>query len=170
MENHRSLEDKIKALEKLQLQELISELIKKSRDCKKLTYMWIGDTEKVNEELIQEYWSYAAEIIYEFNELGGGPEEKEEEAYEWLEDISQLLKTGSLSTETRQYFIDDAMFEYQKQNSGFGDQLMDLFFEACKSDEDWEFLIQKLKEKPSEWNLKLIEEIYGKHLSKKKAS
>ncbi|MBA7577233.1 hypothetical protein ES708_19080 [subsurface metagenome] len=47
---------------------------------------------------------------------------------------------------------------------------MELFFEACKSDEDWEFLIQKLKEKPSEWDLQLIEEIYGKHLSKKNTS
>lgn len=170
MENHRSLEDKIKALEKPQLQELISELIKKSRYCKKLIFMWLGDTEKVNEELIQEYWQYAEEIISKFNELGGGPDEKWEEAYEWLEEISQLLKTGSLSSDARQYFIDGAIIEYQKGNSGFGDQLMDLFFEACKSDENWEFLIQKLKEKPSEWNLKLIEEIYGKHLSKKKTS
>jgi len=170
MENHRSLEDKIKALEKPQLQELISELIRTSQDCRKLIYMWFGDTKKVNEGLIQEYWQYAEEIISEFNELGGGPEEKEEEAFEWLEDISQILIKGPLSSEARQYFIDDAMIEYQKQNSGFGDQLMDLFFEACKSDEDWEFLIQKLKEKPSEWNLKLIEEIYGKHLSKKKTS
>ena len=101
MGNHRTLEDKIKSLEKQQLRELISELIRKSQDCKKLIYIWLGDTEKVNEELIQEYWQYAAEIISEFNELGGGPEEKEEEAYEWLEEISQLLKTGSLSSEAR---------------------------------------------------------------------
>jgi hypothetical protein len=166
MVNHRSLEDEIKSLEKQQLRELISELIRKSQDCKKLIFMWLGDTEKVNEELIQEYWQYAAEIISEFNELGGGPEEKEEEAYEWLEEISQLLKTGSLSSEARQYFIDDAIIEYQKHNSGFDDQLKELFFEACKSDEDWEFLIQKLKEKPSEWDLKLIKKIYREHLSK----
>lgn len=170
MENHRSLEDKIKSLEKPQLQELIYELIRKSRDCKKLIFMWLGDTEKVNEELIQEYWQYAEEIISEFNELGGGPEEKWEEAYEWLEEISQLLKTGSLSSDTRQYFIDDAIIEYQKGNSGFEDELKKLFFEACKFDEDWEFLIHRLKEKPSERDLQLIEEIYGKHLSKKNTS
>jgi hypothetical protein len=165
MENHRTLEEKINALEKPQIQELISELIRKSQDCKKLIYMWLGDTKKVNEELIQEYWQYAEEIISEFNELGGGPDEKWDEAYEWLEEISQLLKTGLLSSDARQYFIDDAMIEYHKQNSGFGDQLKDLFFKACKSNEDWEFLIQKLKENPSKWNLKLIEEIYEKHLS-----
>ncbi|MHA1657644.1 MAG: hypothetical protein ACTSUT_00800 [Promethearchaeota archaeon] len=155
MVNHISLEDKIKSLEKQQLRELISELIRKSQDCKKLIFIWLGDTEKVNEELIQEYWQYAEEIISEFNELGGGPE-KEEDAYEWLEEISQLLITGSLSSEARQNFIDEAIFEYQKHNSIFEDQLMELFFEACKSDEDWEFLIQKLKEKPSEWDIKLI--------------
>jgi hypothetical protein len=129
-----------------------------------LIFIWLGDTEKVNEELINEYWQNAEEIISKFNELGGGPEENEEEAYEWLEDISKLLTTGSLSSEARQYFIDDAMFEYQKHNSGFDDELMELFFEACKSDEDWEFLIQKLKEKPSKWDIKLIKEIYKEHL------
>lgn len=164
MVNHRSLEDKIKSLEKQQLRELIFELIRKSQDCKKLIFIWLGDTKKVNEELMKEYWQNAEEIISEFNELGGGPEEKEEEAYEWLEEISQLLITGSLSSEARQDFIDEAIFEYQKHNSGFDDGLMELFFEACKSDEDWEFLIQKLKEKPSKWDIKLIMKIYKEHL------
>ena len=166
MGNNESLEDKIKSLEKQQLLELISELVRKSQDCKKLIFMWLGDTEKVNEELLQEYWQYAEEIISEFNELGGGPEEKEEEAYEWLEEIAELLSMGFLSSEARQGFIDEAIFEYQKHNSSFDDRLIELFFDACKSDEDWEFLIQKLKEKPTEWDMKLIKEIYKKHLSK----
>lgn len=164
MVNHRNLEDKIKSLEKQQLRELIFNLIRKSQDCKKLIFIWLGDTEKVNEELLKEYWQNAEEIISEFNELGGGSEEKEEDAYEWLEEISQLLTTGALSFEARQDFIDEAIIEYQKHNSGFDDRLMELFFEACKSDEDWEFLIQKLKEKPSEWDIKLIMKIYKEQL------
>ncbi|MHA1147574.1 MAG: hypothetical protein ACTSR8_04965 [Promethearchaeota archaeon] len=107
------------------------------------------------------------EIISEFNELGGGLDEKWDEAYEWLEEISQILKTGPFSLDARQYFIDDAIIEYKKSNAGFEDELRALLFEECKFDEDWEFLIQRLKERPSKWNLQLIEEIYENHLSKK---
>jgi len=166
MENYKYLEDKIKSLNKQELRELISELIRKSQDCKKLILMWLGDTEKVNEQLLQEYWQYAEEIISEFNELGDDPEEKEEKAYEWLDEISPLLRTDSLSSEARQGIIDEAIFEYQKHNSGFDDRLMEILFEACKFDEDWEFLIQKLKEKLLEWDINLIEEIYKEHLFK----
>ena len=136
MEEQKYLKEKIQTLEKQQLQDLIYELVNKSEDCRKLILQWLGHIEllrkeevdeRINEKLLEEYWWNAEEIISEFNELGG-PVEKEEETYEWLEEISELLKTDSLTSEARQGFIDEAMDEYRKHNSGFDDTLMELFF------------------------------------------
>jgi lipoate-protein ligase A len=48
----------------------------------------------LNDELLMEYWEKAENIIAEFNEYGGGPEDEEEEAYQWLNEISELIRKG----------------------------------------------------------------------------
>ncbi len=53
------------------------------------------DIVSINDDLLLlEYWEDARSIISDFNELGGGPEEDEDEAYGYLEKISEPIKKG----------------------------------------------------------------------------
>lgn len=98
-----------------------------------------------------EYWEDARSIISEFNEFGGGPEDEEDEAYGYLDKISELIREGSFSTSSKLDFLDEAFEEYNVNNSGFEDSLMDIFFEICRTKEEWEYLVKKLDEYPSDW-------------------
>jgi hypothetical protein len=122
-------------------------------------------SQSIHDELLFEYWNNAQCIISDFNSYGGGPEEEEEEAYEWLEKISNLISEDKITSGAKQKFIDEAFVEYDAGNSGFDDGLMDLFFEICKEKEEWEYLVKKLNHKSSDWRKKLVMSIYKDHLN-----
>lgn len=118
----------------------------------------------LSDTLLMEYWENAKKIIAEFNEYGGGPEEDEDNANDWLYKISTLNREGNISTEAKFGFLDDAFIEYAVGNSGFDDALMDIFFDICETKEEWEYLVKKLNEYPSDWRKKLIMDINKKYL------
>jgi hypothetical protein len=120
---------------------------------------------QVDDALLVEYWGYAGYIISEFNEYGGGPEEREETAYHWLDKISELIEEGNISHEARIAFMDNAFIEYDKYNSGFEDSLAGIFFEMCRTEEEWRYLITKLEKHPSDWKNSLIMRILRDHLN-----
>jgi hypothetical protein len=90
-------------------------------------------------------------------------------AAEWLHKISELEEKGSISTEAKFEFLDEAFVQYDYGNSGLDDALMDAFFGICKTKEEWEYLVEKLKKKPSRWRDKLIMDIQKEYLHDGKA-
>ena len=68
-------------------------------------------------------WDEAEEIISEFNEYGGGPEEKEEVVYSNLQEIVKLFNQGKLSEEAKLEFINNCFEQYYYDNSRFEDLL-----------------------------------------------
>ncbi len=78
--------------------------------------------------------------------------------------ISDLIKEEKISKEAKLKFLDAAFIEYDEGNSGFDDGLIEVFFEMCKDKDEWEFLIQKLNRRPTEWRKKLIMTIYRDYL------
>ena len=172
-----SLDEKLKSMDNNELYDLVQALVRASSDAHRLTLEWlkgraknlkeIGKEEEVvplNDELLMEYWENAEEIISEFNEYGGGPDEDEDEANDWLNKISELIKEGSISTDAKIEFMDAAFMEYNCGNSGFEDSLMDLFFEICETEDEWKYLVQKLEEHPSDWRKDLIMRIQKNYL------
>ncbi len=172
-----SLYSKLQLLESRKLYNLVQNLIEKKPENYRLVLEWFkkkekylkdADTKKekafINDELLMEYWENARSIISEFNEYGGGHEDEEEEAYGWIDKISELIKEENLSADAKFRFLDDAFKEYNIGNSGFEDGLMDVFFDTCKSKEEWRHLVKKLEEKPSEWRRDLIMKIQKEHL------
>ncbi len=175
-----SLNDKIKSLGKEDLCKLVDNLISKDSQIRMFILEWLNsrnnetnndegaplsDEEKgINDELLWEYWENAKDIISEFNQYGGGPEEQEDDAYGWLECITQLIETGNVSSDTKISFLDDAFVEYHKHNSGFEDGLMDLFFEMCETEAEWKHLVSKLEKMPSRYEQNLITNIYKEYL------
>ena len=172
-----SLHERLRSLGTTDFYDLVSNLLVKKPELYQLILEWFkekqesmpeivtgDDVVSINDNLLFEYWEDARSIISEFNELGGGPEDKEDEAYRYLDQISKLIKEGSISTDAKLDFLDEAFEEYNINNSGFEDGLMEIFFEICQTKEEWEYLIKKLDEHPSNWRKGLIMQIQKEHL------
>lgn len=166
-----SINDKLQSLDSSELYELLQILMNKKPELHKLILEWfkakqnseesVTDEDLVflNERLLSEHWNDARHIISEFNEYGGGGYEDENEAYDYLHAISELIEEGNISSSAKLEFLDDAFEEYNYGNSGFEDALMDIFFSICETKEEWEYLVKKLDEKPSGWRKKLVMDI-----------
>jgi hypothetical protein len=172
-----SLYERLRYLNTSDFYDLVSTLLIKKPELHQLVLEWFkekqesipetitdGDIVSINDRLLFEYWEDARSIISEFNELGGGPEEDEEEAFGYLEKISGLIKEGGLSTAAKLEFLDEAFEEYNINNSGFEDGLLDIFFEICQTKEEWEYLVKKLDEHPSDWRKEQIMKIQREYL------
>lgn len=172
-----SLSKKLKTMDAKELYDMLKFLLKASPEARRLLLEWLkkrvesskesGREKEVvtlNDELLMEYWKNAEKIISEFNEYGGGSDEDHEEAYSWLNKISELIDGGSISAETKFVFIDAAFVEYNIGNSGFESELMDIFFKICETKDEWRYLVKKLDEQPSNQRKKKVMEIYKDYL------
>ena len=122
------------------------------------------NSQKIHDEMLFEYWYNAQCVISQFNCYGGGPEEEEEDAYEWLEMISDLISENEITPEVKYKFMDDVFIEYDAGNSGFDDKLLELVYDICSEKEDWEYLIKKLNKDPSNWKKGHVINIYKNYL------
>ena len=169
-----SLDEELKSLGVEDLYNLVQNLIRKNPEVHRLVLEWFKEKAEassvaeevttLNDELLMEYWGKAENIISEFNEYGGGPEDEEEESYQWLNEISELIRKGIISSDAKIGFLDEAFVEYDVGNSGFDDALMDIFFEICETEEEWEYLVEKLAKRPSDWRIKIIMRIQRDYL------
>jgi len=120
-----SLYERLRDLNTSEFYDLVSTLLIKKPELHQLVLKWFKEKQEsmpdiitdddmvsINDGLLLEYWEDARSIISEFNELGGGPEDDEEEAFGYLEKISELIKEGDLSTTAKLEFLDEAFEEY----------------------------------------------------------
>ena len=174
-----NLNEELKSLGVEDLYNLVQNLIRKNPEVHRLVLEWfkeraeassvVEEVATLNDELLMEYWEKAEDIISEFNEYGGGPGDEEEEAYQWLNEISELIKAGNISSNAKIEFLDEAFVEYDVGNSGFEDDLMHIFFDICDTKEEWEYLVEKLAKRPSDWRKKLIMRIQKNYLCDERA-
>jgi len=171
------LDERLRSLDNADLYDLVNNLLDKKPELYQLILEWFKEKQKtapktdanddlatLDNNLLFEYWEDARRIISEFNEYGGGPEDAEYEAYGYLNNISELIKEGNITADAKFDFLDEAFEEYNYNNSGFEDGLMDVFFEICQTKEEWEYLVKKLDEHPSSWRTKMIMHIQRKYL------
>jgi uncharacterized Zn finger protein len=171
------LDERLQSLDNTELCDLVENLLDRKPEIYQLILEWFKEKQKtslktdanddlasLDDNLLFEYWEDARCIISEFNEYGGGPEDAEYEAYGYLDDISKLIEEGNITADAKFDFLEEAFKEYNHQNSGFEDGLMDIFFEICQTKEEWEYLVKKLDEHPSNWRKKLIMRIQRKYL------
>ena len=92
------------------------------------------------------------ETVSDFNEFGGGPPEEEDECFDYLHDIIDILEESEVPREIRREIIDDFMEEYLVYNSGFVDMLREVVFSAAKDKDDWELVIDKLNDSDSKFD------------------
>lgn len=172
-----SINEILTNIEKNELLQLIETLTDKHPKTIPTTMDWLLkrssnkvdiDTKQVeevrDESKMWDYWSSAQPTVSSFNEFGGGPPDEEEECYDKLDDIEEIVKKGNISSRARLELMDEVFEEYDTGNSGFEDTLMDICFGLCKSDEEWRYLLKKLGDNPSRWKDHLSMEILRKRL------
>ena len=115
--------------------------------------------------LIIELWGQIEETIDRANEYGGCDEDEEYEACEVLSDIEKMAQNGDISWTSRKQLIDEMMTQVHYDNSGFNDNLFDTCRAMCYEENDWLYLIEKLRERGSSWNNELIMGIYANELN-----
>lgn len=172
-----SINENLATFEKNELLQLIETLTDKHPETTLTTMDWLMkrscnkadiDTKQVkgalDESKMWDYWSRAQPTVSSFNEYGGGPPDEEEECYDKLDDLEEIVKKGNISSKARMELMDEVFDEYDTGNSDFEDTLMDICFGLCSSDEEWRYLLKKLKENPSKWKDSLSMEILRKEL------
>ena len=125
---------------------------------------------------LQHHWNRASEIIDEFNEYGGGPEEEEEIACDELEKMMEILETEEIPWEPRREMLEEVLDFVRMDNSGFSDMLTDVVDSMCQTKEEKVYLADLLSQGSSSFYGDWASEIYracgedGKYLESKKAN
>ena len=83
------------------------------------------------EKQIDRHWSKAREIIADFDSYGGGPESDEEDAYDELDKMRQLLENNEVAWAVRKKVLDEMLEFVASDNSGFTDYLVDIAVDMC---------------------------------------
>ncbi len=176
-EQNDKLREKLLLLNKEDLADLLTLSVKTHSDWKnvfleevaeKLDAAGAGNDDKrqIYEEEFYSHFGRACEILEEFNQYGGGPEEEEDEVYSELEDIKKLFQEQKLDAKLKKEFFEKMFFYYDWDNSGLSDTVMDAIFEIASIDEDWRYIVKKLeaKKQDSSWRKEMIADIYKNHL------
>lgn len=125
---------------------------------------------------LQHHWDRAREIIDEFNEYGGGPEEEEEIACDELEKMTEILETEEIPWEPRRKMLEEVLDFVRMDNGGFYDMLTDVVDSMCQTKEEKVYLADLLSQGSSPYYGDWASEIYracgedGKYLESKKAN
>ena len=108
----------------------------------------IGGDKKIKDlamERADDYLEQIEEIVFEFNEYGGGPDDEEYHCYELMEDLEKLLKEKPVPSSEREEIISFCSKYIQAGNSGFDDSLLELAFTAAGEEKHWKLLIRGLE-------------------------
>lgn len=120
---------------KPQLQELVGYMVGRSENAQQALLDFCQKMEKgtktdnhalIIEKQIARHWAKAKETIAEFDCYGGGPEWDEENAYDELDRMTQLIESNEVSWTVRSKVLDEMLAFVASDNSGFTDCLVDI--------------------------------------------
>lgn len=120
---------------------IIAKMSSQSHETEKIILDWCkNNNEKYRKKAIEtelmHHWAAARSVISIFNEYGGGPESDEEDAYDHLWKMDEIVKSNDISWEVRSEILDEMLEEFNIGNSGFDDILIDVASSFCKSAEE----------------------------------
>ena len=153
--------------EKAELYKIISRLSNYSEEAEEWLLNYCrkkgekSDSSFIVEKQVQHYWSVAEEIIDEANMYGGTY--KEDDAYDALYKIDELVKNNKISWECRRNIVDSMLEQFYVGNSGFDDALIESCEVLCQLKEEKLYLADKISESTSDYYKKYAAGIYLKY-------
>ncbi len=119
------------------------------------------DTALVAKKQIEHYWQIAEEIIDEANMYGGT--NQEDDAYDALSKIDELVKDYKLEWEFRKQLVDGMLEQFFQDNSGFEDSLIDSCMTICQTAEEYLYLAERLESSRSHYYKAFAADLYAKY-------
>ena len=116
--DNKTIKKLIQNYETAELQEMILAIVSKNPSAQQALLNYCQKKEKtlksedyptiiINQ--LEHHWNRASEIIDEFNEYGGGPEEEEEIACDELEKMMEILETEEIPWEPRREMLEEVL-------------------------------------------------------------
>jgi len=130
-----------KELNRDQLLEIISIMSSQSTEASELFLNCCKgqDSSIISDEKIDNLWADVFHIVVEANELGGCEEWEEDQVYDNLREIQEIIEKYKTTWETRKVLVDSMKYQLQLDNSGFEDILAELIMDLCITDDEKQY-------------------------------
>jgi hypothetical protein len=105
-------------------------------------------------------WAELAPDLDELDAYGGGDYGADIHVSSLLQEIAQVLSRKKIDADYRQKLLDNALPYIESGNAGLDDDLYDLAYAACYTDDDWRALAQAFETMGGDWKLDHARRIY----------
>ncbi len=102
-------------------------------------------------EVMRAIWDELEPDLQELDEYGGGNDDLDYRVNCLLGDLAEELEKTRIPREDRRALLDDVISYIRSGNSGMEDDLYKVAYAACKDDEDWRDLAERLEALGQEW-------------------
>jgi len=105
-------------------------------------------------------WAELAPDLDELDAYGGGDYDTDLHVSSLLQEIAQALSRKKIDAGYRQKLLDNALPYIESGNAGLDDDLCDLAYAACYTDNDWRALAEAFETMGGDWNIDHARRIY----------
>ena len=105
-------------------------------------------------------WAELAPDLDELDAYGGGDYGADFHVSSLLHQIAQVLSRKKVDADYRQKLLDNALPYIESGNAGLDDDLYDLAYAACYTDDDWRALAEAFETMGGDWKLDHARRIY----------
>jgi hypothetical protein len=111
-------------------------------------------------EKLLDLWAELAPDLDELDAYGGSDYDADIHVSSLLQEIAQALSRKKIDSDYRQKLLDHALPYIESGNAGLDDDLYDLAYAACYTDDDWRALAQAFETMGGDWKLDHARRIY----------
>ncbi|MES9829409.1 MAG: hypothetical protein ABW201_14175 [Candidatus Thiodiazotropha sp.] len=105
-------------------------------------------------------WAELAPNLDELDAYGGGDYDIDIHVSSLLQEIAQALSRKKVDADYRQKLLDNALPYIESGNAGLDDDLYDLAYAACYTDDDWRVLAEAFETMGGDWKIDHARRIY----------
>jgi hypothetical protein len=105
-------------------------------------------------------WAELAPDLDELNAYGGGDDDADFQVSSLLQEIAQALSRKNIEAAYRQQLLDDVLPYIESGNAGLDDDLYDVAYATCYTDDDWRALAEAFETMGGDWKLDHARRIY----------
>lgn len=105
-------------------------------------------------------WAELAPDLDELNAYGGGDDDADFQVSSLLQEIAQALSRKKIEAAYRQQLLDDVLPYIESGNAGLDDDLYDVAYATCYTDDDWRALAEAFETMGGDWKLDHARRIY----------
>ena len=105
-------------------------------------------------------WAELAPDLDELDAYGGGDYDADFHVSSLLHKIAQTLSRKKIGADYRQELLDNALPYIESGNAGLDDDLYDLAYAACYTDDDWQALAEAFESMGGDWHIDHARRIY----------